>query len=61
MPASESVVVNPYATSPGSSTPGPSVSTEEGVSDLWSFTWFSILCTGILAVVAVVGWLLVHR
>jgi hypothetical protein len=61
MPSAESVTVNPYATSPGSSTPGPSVTTEEGVGDLWSFFWLSVACTGILAVVAVAGWLIVHR
>jgi hypothetical protein len=61
MTSSESVVTNPYATSPGSSSPGPSVTTEEGVSDLWAFTWFSVVCTGILAVVAVAGWLIAHR
>jgi hypothetical protein len=58
-PASE--VVNPYATTPGSSTPGVGVSAEEGVGDLWSFFWLSVVCTAILTVVAVAGWLLVHR
>ena len=58
---SSSEPVNPYATTPGSSTPGRGVSSEEGVSDLWSFFWLSIACTGILTVVGVAGWLLIHR
>jgi hypothetical protein len=61
MPPSDSAVVNPYATSPGSSTPGAGVSAEEGSADLWTFFWLSALSSGILIVVAVVGWLLVHH
>jgi hypothetical protein len=57
----ESSVVNPYATTPGSSTPGVGVSAEEGSADLWTFFWLSAISSGILIVVAAVGWLLVHH
>ena len=60
MPPSESAVVNPYATTPGSSTPGVGVGAEEGHGDLWSFFWLSVVSTAILTVVAAVGWLVVH-
>ncbi|HKV89864.1 MAG TPA: hypothetical protein VJQ43_01550 [Thermoplasmata archaeon] len=58
MSPAESPLVNPYATTPGSSTPGVGVSAEEGTSDLWSFFWLSVACTAILTVVGVLGWLL---
>jgi hypothetical protein len=61
MAPSESAVANPYATSPGSSTPGAGVSPEEGSADLWTFFWLSAISTAILIVVAAAGWLLVHR
>jgi hypothetical protein len=57
----ESAVVNPYATTPGSSTPGPGISAEEGSGDLWTFFWLSAISTVILIVVAAAGWVLVHR
>ncbi|MCI4329692.1 MAG: hypothetical protein L3K01_08580 [Thermoplasmata archaeon] len=57
----ESTVVNPYATTPGSSTPGRGISPEEGSADLWTFFWLSAISTVILIVVAAAGWLLVHH
>lgn len=54
-------VGNPYATTPGSSTPGPGISAEEGATDLWSFFWLSAISSGVLIVVAAAGWLLVHH
>jgi hypothetical protein len=61
MPPSESAVVNPYATTPGSSTPGRGIGPEEGRSDLWSFFWLSLASTGILTVVALGAWFLVRH
>jgi hypothetical protein len=61
MAPSESAVINPYATTPGSSTPGLGVSPSEGNGDLWSFFWLSTISTVILTVVAAAGWVLVHR
>jgi hypothetical protein len=52
---------NPYAGSPGGSSPGPEVDEAEGNDDLRSFTYLSLASTGILTVVANVGWLLVHH
>ncbi|HEV8050029.1 MAG TPA: hypothetical protein VGP88_05500 [Thermoplasmata archaeon] len=61
MGSSEHAPGNPYATSPGSSTPGPHVSREEGVSDLWSFFWLSIVGTVILVVVGLSALLIIHH
>jgi hypothetical protein len=51
---------NPYATSPGSSTPGPEVSPEEGTRDLWAFFWLALANTAIIAVAGIVAWLFVQ-
>ncbi|MCI4325477.1 MAG: hypothetical protein L3K00_06325 [Thermoplasmata archaeon] len=61
MAPAETTVVNPYTTTPGSSTPGVGVSPEEGSADLWTFFWLSAVSTAILIVVAAAGWLIVHR
>jgi hypothetical protein len=61
MPPSEHEVVNLYATTPGSSTPGRGVSAEEGVADLWSFFWLSIVGTVILVGVGMAAFLVVHH
>lgn len=52
---------NPYAFSPGSSTPGPGVGPEEGQRDLWGFFWLSLLNTLIIGVAGVATWWFVHR
>lgn len=54
-------VANPYAGSPGGSSPGPHVDEAEGNADLRSFTLLSLLSTLILAITAVAGWLIVHH
>ncbi|MCI4330516.1 MAG: hypothetical protein L3K19_01545 [Thermoplasmata archaeon] len=54
-------VANPYAYSPGSSTPGASVSPEEGRADLWGFFWLSLINTFIIAVVGIAVWALFVR
>lgn len=51
---------NPYATTPGSSTPGAGVSAAEGIADLKGFFWLSLLCTVIIAVVGIAVWLVVR-
>ncbi len=51
---------NPYATTPGSSTPGVGVSPEEGRRELWAFTWLAIANTTIISVVGIVVWIVVH-
>lgn len=53
-------VENPYAYSPGSSTPGADVSAKEGVGELWAFFWLSIANTVIIAVAGIVTWWLIH-
>jgi hypothetical protein len=52
---------NPYAGSPGGSSPGPHVDEKEGNEDLRSFTYLSLASTGILTVVGVAAWLLAHH
>jgi hypothetical protein len=49
-------VENPYAYSPGSSTPGAGVSASEGVGELWGFVWLSVASTVIITVVGLVAW-----
>ena len=58
---SETSFRNPYAGSPGSSTPSPEVSPKEGVSELWAFFWLALLNTAIIGVAGVVTWWLIHR
>lgn len=52
---------NPYATTPGSSTPGVGISHEEGVRDLWAFFWLSVGCTAIITIVGLGAWVFVHH
>jgi hypothetical protein len=47
----------PYTPTPGSSTPGPSVTPTEGRAELVGFFWLSLLNTTVIAVVGVVCWL----
>lgn len=51
---------NPYAFSPGSSTPGAGVGAKEGVSELWAFFYLSLANTAIIAVAGIVAWWIVH-
>jgi hypothetical protein len=39
---SEETFRTPYVRAPGSSTPGPEVTPEEGVHELWTFFWVTI-------------------
>jgi hypothetical protein len=51
----------PYGGTPGSSTPSPHVTPEEGRHELWAFFWLALANTAIIGVAGVVTWLLVHR
>jgi hypothetical protein len=61
MSAGPPTVENPYATTPGSSTPGRGVSGKEGVADLWSFFWLSIAGTVILVGVGLAALVISHH
>jgi hypothetical protein len=50
----------PYAPTPGSSTPSPEVTPEEGRSELWAFFWLALLNTAIIGIAGVVTWEIVH-
>jgi hypothetical protein len=50
----------PYTPSPGSSTPAPHVSPEEGRADLWTFFWLALANTGIIAAAGIVAWIYVR-
>ncbi len=50
----------PYTPTPGSSTPSPEVTPEEGVRELWGFFWLSIANTLIITVAGLVAWWLVR-
>ncbi len=56
----ESQFRTPYTTTPGSSTPSPSVTPEEGKRELWGFFAMVFLNTGIIAVAGIVTWWFVH-
>ncbi|MCI4336160.1 MAG: hypothetical protein L3K17_03055 [Thermoplasmata archaeon] len=51
---------NPYTRTPGSSTPGPEVTPEEGRKELWGFFWLSVANTMIITVAGVGTWLIIH-
>ncbi len=51
----------PYAKTPGSSTPGPGVSPEEGHHELWGFFWLTLADTAIIAVAGFVAWLYINH
>ncbi|HEV2231515.1 MAG TPA: hypothetical protein VGV64_01130 [Thermoplasmata archaeon] len=53
--------ISPYAPSPGTSTPSPTVSPKEGISEFWAFFWLALANTTIIAVAGIATWLLVHR
>jgi hypothetical protein len=50
----------PYTPTPGSSTPGPHVSPEEGTAEVWGFVWLSLVNTAIIVVVGMAVWFFVH-
>jgi hypothetical protein len=50
----------PYTPYPGSSTPSPQVSPEEGTADLWTFFWLALANTGIIAAAGIVAWIYVR-
>ena len=50
----------PYTATPGSSTPPPHVTPEEGWAELRVFAYLALLNTVIIAVVGVGTWLAVH-
>ncbi len=60
MAASTAPFHTPYAPSPGSSTPSPEVTPEEGVRELWGFFWLSLANTLIITVAGLVAWWLVR-
>lgn len=47
----------PYTPTPGSSTPPPEMTPDEGRADLIGFAWLALLNTAIIAVVGVGVWL----
>ena len=53
-------VANPYAYSPGSSTPGAEVSPEEGRRELWGFFWLSLFNTAIIGATGLAVWFFVR-
>jgi hypothetical protein len=54
-------VVNPYAGSPGGSSPGPGIDEKEGNEDLRSFAILALASTAIMAVVGITAWLIAHH
>ena len=60
MAAARATFRSPYTPTPGSSTPSPEVTPEEGVRELWGFFWLAVANTAIIAVAGVVAWWFVH-
>jgi hypothetical protein len=60
MPEHAGAYQTPYTASPGSSTPSPEVTPEEGRRELWGFFWLSIANTAIITVAGVATWIAVH-
>ncbi len=50
----------PYASTPGGSTAPPETTPKEGVHELWSFFWLSLLNTAIIVVAGVTTWYFVR-
>jgi hypothetical protein len=50
----------PFTPTPGSSTPAPEVSPEEGRKELWGFFWLSLANTLIITVAGLIAWWLAH-
>ncbi len=50
----------PYTDYPGSSTPSPDVTPEEGRADLMAFFWLAFINTAIIVAVGLAAWFYVH-
>jgi hypothetical protein len=50
----------PYTATPGSSTPGPHVDKEEGLSELYGFILLSLISTALIVVVGLAAWAYAH-
>jgi len=51
---------NPYTPTPGSSTPPPDTTPEEGVHELWAFFWVAVISVVIIAAFGIAAWLFVR-
>jgi hypothetical protein len=51
---------NPYHESPGSSTPPPGTTPEEGIHEMWTFFWVAVISVVIIATFGIGAWLYVH-
>ncbi len=51
----------PYAHTPGSSTPGPETTPEEGTHELWAFFALALLNTAIIAVSGLTAFFIIHH
>lgn len=60
MPEPAGAYQTPYASTPGSSTPSPEVTPDEGRRELWGFFWLSLANTAIITVAGVATWFAVH-
>jgi len=50
----------PYTPTPGSSMPPPETSPKEGINDLWTFFWLSLVNTAIIVIAGIATWSIVH-
>jgi hypothetical protein len=57
----EAAFHNPYAGAPGSSTPSPEVTPNQGRGELWAFFWLALANTAIIAVSGLAAWWIVHH
>ncbi|HYK93113.1 MAG TPA: hypothetical protein VEY07_03615 [Thermoplasmata archaeon] len=60
MSAAPTSFATPYTPTPGSSTPSPEVSPDEGRRELWGFFWLSLANTAIITVAGLLAWWLAH-
>jgi hypothetical protein len=51
---------SPYTPTPGSSTPGPLTTPEEGTAELWTFFWVALVSILIIAAGGLGAWFYVH-
>ncbi len=61
MAGATSTFHNPYAGTPGSSTPPPEVTPKEGSSELWAFFWLALANTAIIGAAGLAAWLIIHH